>query len=118
MNTIGRINHLTAKQSSIKNDNKASKGGSFNEILEHKINISKHASSRLQKRGINLSGSDEVKLNKALQKAKSKGLKETIVFYNNNAYIMNPKTNTLITAMNKEQMQGNIITNIDSAVFL
>jgi flagellar operon protein len=93
---------------------------SFLDVLkkQNTINVSKHASQRLEKRNIPLSTKDKGALNEAAMKAKNKGAKETLIFYKNNVYLMNVKNNTLITAIDKQSMKGNVFTNIDSTVFI
>jgi flagellar operon protein len=36
----------------------------------------------------------------------------------NNAFVVSTKNRTVITAMDRDSMQGNVFTNIDSAVLL
>ncbi|HMB01037.1 MAG TPA: TIGR02530 family flagellar biosynthesis protein [Spirochaetota bacterium] len=83
-----------------------------------KIKISNHAQQRIAKRNINIANKDINKLSNAVNLAKKKGSKETLVYYKNNAYLFNVKTSTLITAMDNNSMQGNVITNIDSTIFM
>ena len=80
------------------------------------LKFSNHAIARLQKRNIDI-GTDELsRINKAVEKAASKGSKDSLVMIDDLALIVSIKNNTVVTAMDKDQMQAQVITNIDSAV--
>lgn len=95
---------------------------SFQEILsEQKIaqdvnnlKFSKHANARLQTRGIDLSQEQMERLENGTNKARAKGIQESLVMVDNLAFIVNVKNNTVITAVN--DMTDSIFTNIDGAV--
>jgi flagellar operon protein len=96
---------------------------SFAEILGEKLpakglKFSQHAQERLQSRGIKLSETDVKKLENAVDDVGKKGGRESLVMLGNAAFVVNVKNRTVITAMDKAGMQGNVFTNIDSAVML
>ncbi|WP_202077091.1 TIGR02530 family flagellar biosynthesis protein [Caldalkalibacillus salinus] len=80
--------------------------------------FSKHALQRMDARGIEVTEDLQMRLNKGLQMAKSKGAKESLFLADGLAFVVNVKNNTVITAMEEAQMQQHVITNIDSAVML
>jgi len=92
----------------------------FNNKVEDRtdLKLSKHAKKRLQARSIDFTKDEINKLETAIDKAKSKGAKESLVLINNNAYIVSVNNNTVITAMDKDSMQENLFTNIDSAIVM
>ncbi|PRX33670.1 flagellar operon protein [Orenia metallireducens] len=96
----------------------------FKDLLNNKLEnrtdlkLSKHAQKRLQSRSIDFSKDEINKLEAAINKAKSKGAKESLVLINNNAYIVSVNNNTVITAMDKDSMEDNLFTNIDSAIIM
>ncbi|WP_027338695.1 TIGR02530 family flagellar biosynthesis protein [Halonatronum saccharophilum] len=96
----------------------------FEETLKEKmkdkdtLKFSKHASKRLESRDIDFKEDDLKKLEEAVNKAKGKGVKESLVLLNNNAYIVSVKNQTVITAMGKGSMEDNLFTNIDSAIII
>jgi flagellar operon protein len=109
--------------------NSVNKGGneggktSFAEILGKKLPVeglkfSQHAQERLRSRGIQLSENDVKKLENAVDDVERKGCRESLVMLGNAAFVVNVKNRTVITAMDKTGMQGNVFTNIDSAVLL
>lgn len=89
---------------------------SFGEILQQKegIRFSKHASERLETRNINMSEEQKERLNSATEIAKGKGMNESLVMVDNLAFIVNVKSNTVVTAVN--DMKQGVFTNIDGAI--
>ena len=82
------------------------------------LKFSKHASSRLQDRNIELSESQIDRLNAGMQKAGEKGINESLVLMDQMAFIVNVKNNTVITALNDQEMKENVFTNIDGAIIV
>ena len=108
-----------------KNDSSLSKDKSaFNNILDKQIKkeecftISSHAAQRLNSRNINLDDADRKKINEGINMADSKGAKQSLILYKDMALITSIKNRTVITAMDKSQSTGNVITNIDSVVMI
>jgi flagellar operon protein len=82
------------------------------------LKFSAHASQRLQDRKISLDSAMMQKVNDAVDKAEAKGLEDTLVLTPEAALIVNVKNRTVITAMDRAQMTGNVFTNIDGAVLV
>ncbi|MCA1797111.1 MAG: flagellar protein [Geobacteraceae bacterium] len=80
------------------------------------VTFSKHASARMQSRGIELSPASMGRLNQAVSQAQAKGCRDSLVLLDNNAMVVSVKDNTVVTVADKEQLKGNIFTNIDSAI--
>ncbi|MBR3770547.1 MAG: flagellar protein [Lachnospiraceae bacterium] len=101
-------------------------GFSFEEILNQKrvssdsseLKFSKHAAMRLENRNINLSAEQSRRLENGVQKASEKGIKESLVLIDSLAFIVNVPNKTVVTAMDKEESNDNIFTNIDGAVIM
>ena len=97
--------------------------GGFDKLLQEKISeysgvkFSKHAELRLQSRNIHLSSMQKEKINQAVKKAEAKGVKDTLVLMDNLAFVVNVKNKTVITAVNGNELQENVFTHIDGAVF-
>ncbi len=104
----------------------ASKGANFTEILKNgiekidadAIKISKHASLRIEQRGIDLSDSFVEKLKKAVKEAENKGANDIVVISDRGAFIVNVPNRTVVTGISENEMKENIFTNIDGAVVL
>lgn len=84
-------------------------GQSFDEVL-----FSKHASRRLETRQIDMSEEQRARLQDAACQAREKGMKESLVMVDNLAFIVNVKSNTVITAVNDTKKA--VFTNIDGAI--
>lgn len=98
-------------------------GVSFREVFESKlrtnqINVSKHAQERILLRGIEIGERDVVGINKAIELAGSKGVRDSLVIVNGKAFVINIPTRTIITAIEEEDLKNRIFTNIDGAVIL
>ncbi len=93
----------------------------FDQILTQKLSgvkFSQHALQRLQSRNIELKPEELDKLDTAVNKAASKGAKESLVLMNNLALVVSVTNKTVITAMDGASMKDNVFTNIDSAVIV
>jgi flagellar operon protein len=82
------------------------------------LKFSAHASQRLKERKIDLDPATLAKLNEAIDKADSKGVQDTLVLTKDAALIVNVKNRTVVTAMDKGNLNGNVFTNIDGAVII
>lgn len=82
------------------------------------LKFSKHAQVRLNERGIQLSQEQLERLEQGLNKAKNKGARESLFLMGDLAFVVSVKNETVITAMDREQMKEQVITNIDSTLLL
>lgn len=102
----------------------ANQNVSFEDILKQtessgqstELKFSKHADDRMADRNINLTSEQMQRLEDAAKRASEKGIKESLVIVDKMAFIVNVKNNTVITAMDQLENEGNIFTNIDGAV--
>lgn len=112
-----------SRQTSTKQVQEKASGGesAFAKILENKlpsqgVKFSQHAQERLKARGINLTETDMKKLEGAVDSVAQKGGRDSLVMLGDAAFVVSVKNRTVVTAMDKTQMAGNVFTNIDSAV--
>jgi len=95
---------------------------SFLEVLKQQtkisepIKFSKHASERLTNRNISLTHSQVKRLEDGAQKAREKGVKESLVCVDDYAFIVNVKNNVVVTALSGDDEK--VFTNIDGAVIM
>lgn len=82
------------------------------------INFSKHAMSRAQERGIELTPALMEQLADSVERAQEKGAKNILAFNATQAFIINVPYSRVITTMNQDEMKENIFTNIDGAVLI
>ncbi|MBR5969406.1 MAG: hypothetical protein IK016_03570 [Lachnospiraceae bacterium] len=96
--------------------------GSFKAVLQkvqneqHPLRFSRHATNRLQTRGIEMNEEMIERLQNAKAQAKEKGINESLILMDDMAFIVNVPNNTVVTAMGREENTGSIFTNIDGAV--
>jgi flagellar operon protein len=98
-------------------------GPSFGELLQktleqQALTFSKHAKNRTMERGISLDESDLMRLSEAVGKAGDKGLRDTLVFMNNTAFIVNVPSRVVVTVVDGSEKEQNVFTNIDGAVIV
>ena len=89
-----------------------------NQVEEGNLVFSKHATIRLEDRGINLTEDQLEKLEQGLEKAKAKGIKDSLMLMDEIAFVVNTKSKVVITAMETDSKEQNTFTNIDGAVLL
>jgi len=80
------------------------------------LQFSKHALARVQRRGIELDGSTLKRLSEGVNRAASKGSRDSLVLVDDTAFVVSVSNHTVITAVGSEHMKDNVFTNIDSAV--
>ena len=82
------------------------------------VKFSAHAVRRLDSRGITLGPADVNAIESAVGRAAEKGSRDSLLLSDEYAMVINIPTRTVITAFDQEQLHENVITNIDSAVFI
>lgn len=98
-------------------------GDDFSSILNQKlgeareVKMSKHAMMRLEARNINLDEEQVERLKNAVDKASTKGVRDTLVVMDDVAFVVNVNARTVITAVNQSELKENVFTHIDGAVF-
>lgn len=93
----------------------------FNQALSHEtsqLTISKHASERIEQRGIQINANQWDKIGLKVSEAKRKGVNESLVIVNNAALIVSAKNETVITAMNLQEASNQIFTKINGAIIV
>jgi flagellar operon protein len=98
-------------------------GISFGDLLKEKVvpqelKFSAHAENRIKSRGIEINKELKQKINDAVANVASKGGKDALIFTDNSAFIVNVKSKTVVTAIDKESFKENVFTNIDSAAII
>ena len=82
------------------------------------VNVSSHAMKRLQERNIELDGNEYMRLKEAVGKLRAKGGHDSLVITNKAAYVVDVDKNTVVTAVDKNNMNENVFTKIDSTIFM
>ncbi len=111
-----------AGQPSAKKPNNApATGTNFDALLRDKmapesIKFSRHATERMQSRGIAFNPHQLQRLESAIEQINVKGGRESLVMLDDTALVVSVKNETVVTVVSKEQLKNNVFTNIDSAV--
>jgi flagellar operon protein len=80
------------------------------------LQFSKHALTRVQRRGIELDAGTLQRLSEGVSRAAGKGSRDSLVLVDGTAFVVSVNNHTVITAVGSEHMKENVFTNIDSAV--
>lgn len=83
------------------------------------INFSRHAVERINSRQIDVMSDNRLqRLSRGMELAESKGSDDALVIVDTTAFVVNVPCNKVITAVEAGDMQGNVFTNIDTAVIM
>ena len=86
-------------------------------VKPQKLEFSRHAMKRLDMRGISFTPDGLARIEEAVNKAETKGSRDTLVLAGAMSLVVNVPSRTVVTVMSRESMNELVITNIDSAVF-
>ena len=79
-----------------------------------KLKLYSHAEKRLESRNIHLSSSDMNRLNEAVERASGKGANDSLIMMDDNAFVVNVNNRTVVTAVQLNEANKKVFTNIDS----
>jgi flagellar operon protein len=82
------------------------------------LKFSAHALNRIKDRSISMGADLVSRLEQAVDTAAQKGAKESLILSDDAAFIVSVKNKTVITVVDRNQMNGNVFTNIDSTVVI
>lgn len=90
------------------------------ELLKNSANLSfsKHAVQRINERQIDVTPQLLNQVSNAVERAEAKGIKDALILNGQTAFIVNVPSRTVVTTMNGQDMNNNVITNIDGTVLL
>ena len=106
---------------------RALQGADFGGLLQQELQkadparevaFSKHAMSRAEERGIEITPSLMDQIRGSMVRAQAKGATNILAMDSEKAFIINVPHAKVITAITQEEMRGSVFTNIDGAVFL
>lgn len=98
--------------------NRAASGSNFADTLAQVegLKFSNHAQKRLDDRAISLPEDGIQRLNEAVEKAKARGGKESLILMDDLAFIVNVRDRVVVTTMDAKQRGEGVFTQIDSVV--
>lgn len=126
---VGPIHSLTQAQTAVQTGGRqtqAAASGGFGAVLQQELErsqtrqvaFSKHALSRAEERGIEVTPTLLERLSDSVERAEAKGATNILALDQSLAFIVNVPNGRVITALSEEEMKESIFTNIDGAVFL
>lgn len=92
----------------------------FKDVLTAKqqLKVSKHAEKRLLERNITINDTEWQQINEKVTEAKLKGVTNSVVITKDATLIVSNKNNTVVTALNNDEAQNKIFTNINGMILL
>ena len=85
---------------------------------KEKVIISGHALKRLSERNLGLDKEELKKIENAIERLKMKGGQDSLVITDKAAYIVDVAKNVVVTAIDKESLNENVFTKIDSTILM
>lgn len=82
------------------------------------VAFSKHAMTRAEERGIEITPSLMDQIRGSMVRAQAKGATNILAMDTEKAFIINVPHGRVITAITQDEMKDSVFTNIDGAVFL
>lgn len=116
--TVVQPNPAARKDKAVKPQTGASFGSVLDQKLQGELKFSQHARERLKSRNIELSAGQLSQLQDAVSKARQKGARDSLILMQDLALVVSVKNNTVVTAVDGQNLKENIFTNIDSAVII
>ncbi|MYL48691.1 flagellar protein [Halobacillus litoralis] len=92
----------------------------FQQFLQEakEIKVSKHAMERMRHRKIEISEQTWTKIGEKMTEASKKGVDQSLVVLNDVALVVSSKNRTVVTAMDRNETQSQIFTNINGTIFV
>lgn len=82
------------------------------------LKISKHAAERMAERKITIDPKEWQAIYEKVSDAKAMGIKESLVVTKNEALVVSPQNETVITVLNRDEAAKQIFSNIDGAILM
>ena len=81
------------------------------------LKFSGHAIERLADRGVQMTGDRARRLQSAVNVARQKGSRDSLVLLDELAFVVSIKNSTVITACDTQSVKDGVFTKIDSTIF-
>ncbi|MEA4896240.1 MAG: TIGR02530 family flagellar biosynthesis protein [Oscillospiraceae bacterium] len=115
---------LTQTQKADTDAGRSAENDSFKSVLTEmlrknsEVSFSKHAVKRAIDHDIELTDESLSRLNEGVKIASEKNLEEPLILVGSTAFLVSIPNNTVITAVDSNEMKGNVFTNIDGTVII
>ncbi|CQR47694.1 hypothetical protein BN1058_02021 [Paraliobacillus sp. PM-2] len=100
----------------LENENKIN----FKAVLKdaQSLKISKHAQARLDERNIQIPPTKWENIFQKVNEAKQKGVTDSLVITDEATLLVSAKNNTVVTALDRKEVQSRIFTNINGTIVI
>lgn len=88
----------------------------LSELERSSLTFSRHARRRIEQRELQLDGGRVRRLEQAVDRAKEKGSRDSLILLDELALVVNVQSQTVVTAMKQPGAKEQVFTNIDSVV--
>ncbi|MDV2685434.1 TIGR02530 family flagellar biosynthesis protein [Alkalihalophilus lindianensis] len=86
--------------------------------LPNSLKVSKHATERMDKRGIEIDSTKWKAISEKVAEAKQKGITDSLVITDNATLVVSAKNNTVITVLDRNEAKAQIFTNINGTILM
>ena len=80
------------------------------------LDFSKHAQRRIEQRGLGLDEARLARLEQAVERAESKGSRDSLILLDELALVVSIRNRMVVTALDQADRKEHVFTNIDSVV--
>ena len=94
-------------------------GNGFEAVLgraDSSVRFSRHATKRIEQRGLDLDAARLERLEEAVGRAADKGSRDSLILLDELALVVSVQHRTVVTAMDETASKEHVFTNIDSVV--
>ncbi|MBU8907007.1 TIGR02530 family flagellar biosynthesis protein [Desertibacillus haloalkaliphilus] len=116
--------HQLPHPSKTKQNKHVKTDGRFEQLLktemnaDHVLKLSKHAEQRIASRGITISSSQWNVIEEKLNEAKHKGITDSLIVMKDAALVVSVENDTVVTAMDRNEAESQLFTNINGAILI
>ena len=80
------------------------------------LHFSRHATQRMEQRGMDIDATRMERLNRAVDQAEAKGSRDSLILLDELALVVSVQNRTVVTAVDEASRKEHVFTNIDSVV--
>ncbi len=81
-----------------------------------RLHFSRHATQRIEQRGMELDATRMERLHRAVDQAEAKGSRDSLILLDELALVVSVQNRTVVTAVDEASRKEHVFTNIDSVV--
>lgn len=120
----GNLGPTRIRQHLGKNPSVQKGGKPFAEVLnkeikeQEQLRFSAHAMRRIEERQVPMGSNALHRLDQGIRQLEAKGSRNSVVFVDDTAFVVSVRNKTVVTAVDRNNANSNIFTNIDSVAIV